>query len=600
MSVLKAFLTHHDIETTVIYWNLLLDRLLPPFERDSDAIHFDLLPYLYLMADAYQDEVKKSKANAMIKAQLPWHDIMNHNSDYLVRTRELLDATVDRTLAPYVHGGPLLFGISCKFEQWISGVVLANSIKARLPQAKIVIGGLRSRDKAEAIMTVCSDFDFAVWGEGEYPLLSLCRAIQNDSEDLSAVPRLVFRQDGSLQPSATDVSRYHDLNSRIFPDYDDYFRCLENSGSKSTPAIFPLESSRGCTWNACHFCVYADGYKTRKKEAGVLTDEIRFLVEKYGARYFAFMDNDIVADDHLRLNRLLDDLISLNQEHPLHFIAEVIAKHFTAATLKKLSQAGFHRIHFGYESLSDRLLTKMHKRTNFSDNVFFVKFAHHYKIKLPSANIISGIIGEQDLDILECIDNLHFLRFYFDRHLFVHTLIPLRVAKHSVFYNMIAAQALPIWNDNIVFDLLPGDMVAGVDRFSLFDFAARPNLLWDAFSRINEFYYDHDYSYHLSLEEHRVIYREYFDGDLLITRSLDELELRLLQAANSVILDLDDLMETLAPVMPAPLDAEAVCEALDRLKDRHLLYFDDGYRSIISVIHADQIEGVSAAGTEFT
>ncbi len=591
LSVLKAFLAQHGVPATVIYWNMLLDRLLPAFDRDTDAIDYTLLPYLYLIADDCGDALTQSKINAFMKARLPLRDKANDNSDYLGGTRRLLEAAVAQALAGQVTDGPLLLGISCKYEQWIPGAVLARCIKSRFPQARVVIGGLRNRDKAEALMQICPQFDFAIWGEGEYPLLALCQALEAPAQDFTAVPRLLFRHEGAVVGSATTQSPCYDLNSRIFPDYDDYFHYRAQAGLTQLPAILPLESSRGCTWNACRFCVYAEGYEQRKKEPAVLQAEMRHLLGKYDTAYFAFMDNDIVANDLVRLETMLDDLIALRQSRNIQLIAEVIPKHFTPALMKKLFQAGLARVHFGYEALSDRLLKKMRKRNNFSDNLFFVKFAHKYKIKLPSANIICGVIGEEDVDVLESIDNLHFLRFYFDRHLFAHNLIPLRVAKHSAFYDMLAPEALIRWDDNPLFHLLPAPMTGGVDRFALFDFAARPGPLWEAFAKLDRFYYDHCYSFTLSLENDAVIYREFFDGELLAAFALGDLEYRILRCTQAEIMDLKELAAALGQDGDMPTEADTVRAALDHLRQKHLVYFNEGHRAIVTVIDMDQIEG---------
>jgi radical SAM superfamily enzyme YgiQ (UPF0313 family) len=596
LSVLKAFLTHHGVPAAVIYWNLLLDRLSLAVDGDTDAIDYTLLPYLYLIAEDRGDAVTQSKINAFMKARLPLRDKANDNSDYLAGTRRLLAAAVADALSDQNTEGPLLFGISCKYEQWIPGVVLARYIKRHFPQARIVIGGLRNRDKAEALLGICPDFDFAIWGEGEYPLLALCQALDAPARDFTAVPRLLYRHDGTVANSTTTQSPYYDLNSRIFPDYDDYFHYRAQAGLDRLPAILPLESSRGCTWNACRFCVYADEYAQRKKDPAVLQAEMHHLLGKYNTSYFAFMDNDIVANDLVRLETMLDDLIALRRSRNVQLIAEVIPKHFTPALMKKLFQAGLARVHFGYEALSDRLLKKMRKRNNFSDNLFFVKFAHKYKIKLPSANIICGAIGEEDVDVLESIDNLHFLRFYFDRDLFVHNLIPLRVAKHSAFYEMLAPEALTRWDDNTLFQLLPAQMISGVDRFALFDFAAKPGPLWEAFAKLNRFYYDHRYSYTLSLENGALAYREFFDGDLLTAFALGDLEYRILRSTQARIMDLKELAEALRQEGDPRAEDDAVRAALDHLRQKHLVYFNDGHRAIVTVIDMDQIEGAPSTG----
>lgn len=596
LSVLKAFLAHHGIATDLIYWNLLLDRLLPAFERDTDATDLALLPYLYLLAADGQDEIAQAKTNALMKARLPLRDKANRNSDYWAGARGQLEAVVKEQLAPYAATDTLLFGIPCKYEQWIPGLVLARLIKASFPQARIVLGGLRNRDKAEALMTIGGDFDFAIWGEGEYPLLALCRALESHAEDFGAVPRLLYRQEGVVQASGTETSAYHDLNSRIFPDYDDYFHYRERTGHTNLPAILPLESSRGCTWNACRFCVYADGYQTRKKEQAALKEELQYLLGKYATPYFAFMDNDIVANDLPRLEQMLDTLIALRQTRDIQLIAEVIPKRFTPALMKKLFRAGLARLHFGYEALTDGLLKKLRKRNNFSDNIFFVKFAHKNKIKLPAANVICGAIGEEDADVLESIDNLHFLRFYFDKDLFVHNPIPLRVAKHSAFYDMLKKEALAKWDEHTVFHLLPARMVEGLDRFSLFDFAGKPGLLWETFARINQFYYDHRYSYTLSIEDRAFIYREFFDGELLTGFGLSALEVRILQLTDGRIMDFKGLLESLGPEAGAAGQEPAVRAALGRLRDHHLIYCNEAGNAIIAVLDMDQMEGVPSCG----
>jgi radical SAM superfamily enzyme YgiQ (UPF0313 family) len=597
LSTLKGFLLHHNIQTTVIYWNMLLDKLLPISGKTTDAIHFDLLPYLYLIAGEYHDDIAKSKANAVLKAQRPIRDILNDNSDYLAKTRDTMDTLVSKEFSKHSRNGPLLFGIPCKYEQWIPGIVLAKYMKEYFPGAKILIGGLRNREKAESILSACDLFDFAIWGEGEYPLLELCRCIDGHMDDFASVPRLVFRKDGSLLPSDTETGRFFDMNSGIFPDYDDYFDYLAASNRKDSPVIFPLESSRGCMWNACRFCVYGEGYENRKKEPAVLKSEINHLLDRYHARYFAFMDNDIVANDPTRLESILDDLIAMRRDNNIEVIAEVVHKKLTTSLLEKFPRAGLGRIHCGYEALSDRLLAKMRKRTNFSDNIFLVKFAHKYGIMLPSANIICGVTGETDYDILESIDNLHFLRFYFDKALFCHNLIPLRLAKHSGFYDMTAKGDLIKWGENTIFHLLPTKMVEGIDRFSLFDFSAPQNFLWGLFSKVNDFYYDHTYSYSVVREDDMIFYREFFDGELVVDLEIKDLACRILYETNSSIMDLRGLLEVLRKY-DAEIDERSVCAALSLLREKHLVYFNDNYGSIVSVIDVDRTCGRPVPGVD--
>lgn len=586
LSILKAFLAHHDVKAGIIYWNLLLEGLLPAFERNTDLIHVDLLPYLYLVAGRHGDAIARAKANAYMKSRLPLHDILNDASDYLAGTEKVLDEAVAGAFARYSGEERLLFGISCKYEQWIPGIVLAGYMKRYFPDSRIVLGGLRDSRKAGSVLKMCSDFDFAIWGEGEYPLLELCRALEAHAADLSSVPRLVFREGGAVRSSDSETGDFFDMNSGIFPDYDDYFACRAASGKTDARAVIPVESSRGCTWNACKFCVYSDGYRTRTKAAGVLLQEIAHLSRKYGTPCFAFMDNDIVANDPGRLGEVLDGLISFKQDHDAEFIAEVIHKDLTATLMEKFPRAGFGRLHFGYESLSERLLKKMRKKTSFSDNIFFVKFARKSGIQLPSANIICGAAGEEDVDILECIDNLHFLRFYYDRDLFRHNIIPLRIANNSDFHRMLTREELARFDRNEIFDLLPDALKTGIDRFTLFDFSAQQSSLWELFSKINDFYYDHLYTYSMAREGERIIYTEFFDSRPVVRLEIGSLGYHILKETNSRVTGPDDLVRSCME-WNAGIGEGLVLAALDLLKAKHLVYFDEAYRSIISVIDTE-------------
>ena len=583
LSILKAHLMKNGIETRVVYWNILLDGILPSFQRSTDTIHFDLLPYLYLIAEEQGDDIARSKVNALVKAELPERDILNDRSDYLGKTRGILDDRIGMELSRYSPKERLLFGISCRYEQWIPGMVLAGYVKRRFADVKVVIGGLGNRDRATAVMKMCGLFDFAIWGEGEYPLLDLIHTLDGGSPGLAAVPRLLFRAGGTIRHSDTETGEFFDMNSGTFADYGDYFDCLAALGKDDRAVILPLESTRGCTWNACRFCVYSDGIRTRKKEPSRVIEEIRHLLDRHRTPYFAFMDNDIAANDHERLEKMLDGLISLREHREINFIAEVIHKGFTREIMEKLPRAGFERIHFGYESLSDNLLAKMKKRTSFSDSIFFVRFARKFGIRLPSANIICGIPSEEDVDILTCMDNLHFLRFYYDREFFRHTIIPLRLAGHSRFHDTIPADELARFNENEIFGLLPKGMTEGIDRFSLFDFSAPQNTLWDAFAKINDFYYNHAYTYTIRHEKGRTIYKEFFDGEPVLELVLGNIASAVLREVNERILDLHTLLSAIRERHPET-DEASVRAALDSLKTRHLVYFGEAYASIISVV----------------
>ena len=57
--------------------------------------------------------------------------------------------------------------------------------------------------------------------------------------------------------------------------------------------ILPFQSSRGCYWGKCSFCDQDFGQNFNVKNVEKLTDEFIELKEKYGIKYFEFIDESV-------------------------------------------------------------------------------------------------------------------------------------------------------------------------------------------------------------------------------------------------------------------------------------------------------------------
>ena len=79
----------------------------------------------------------------------------------------------------------------------------------------------------------------------------------------------------------------------------------------------------------------------------------------------------------------------------------------------------------------------MNKSNNFSNNLFFVKYSLKFEID-PLVNIIIGLINETKDDIQESIDNLHFLRFFYNKKetSLYHDYVTLVISRMSKYYGM--------------------------------------------------------------------------------------------------------------------------------------------------------------------
>lgn len=124
---------------------------------------------------------------------------------------------------------------------------LAPLIRAALPEAHIVYGGVYPRYHWQEVLTDCPEIDVVVRGEGEVTAPRLIAALEAGA-DLATVPGIAFRRDG--QPHATPPApMLRDLDSaRIGWELVDLSRYSYWGGKRAVI----LQFSRGCP----HLCTY--------------------------------------------------------------------------------------------------------------------------------------------------------------------------------------------------------------------------------------------------------------------------------------------------------------------------------------------------------
>ena len=120
------------------------------------------------------------------------------------------------------------------------------------------------------------------------------------------------------------------LGTEYYPDFFDYISKKNEYRIQQAPFLF-IESSRGCHWGKCHFCYLNKGYRHRVKDIVNVRKYVEEAIKKYNIYNFAFLDNDLVANDFSRFNSLLDSLIEIKYKYPDFSIilAEIITKDFT-------------------------------------------------------------------------------------------------------------------------------------------------------------------------------------------------------------------------------------------------------------------------------
>jgi len=559
---------------------------------NSHDVFRNLFPFLADVAVEFNDTSIRKKLVSYLQSLKPFFkttdNFYSNSLDEIQKnTRQLIHTELQKE-----GNEAVLYGISARFYQWIPGRMLAKAIKQLYPTAKIVIGGMSSRDAAIAMLKKNPDFDYAVWGEGEYPLLDLCNHLEYHSVKLEDIPRFVYRVGDEIIANKPMKSTYLDFTDYIFPDISDYFETLAANKIPKESVQILIHSVCGCRWNKCSFCSYSNDKVFRERTAENIFQEIKTCSEKYGINNFYMADNEMVGKDVARFERLLDMLIDFNKDASRDFriFGEIIpSSNISPAIFSKMSKAGFKFLFIGYEAVTDSLLKKMKKENTFSENLYFVKLALKNKIK-PQANIIQELPNETEDDILESINNLHFTRFLF--HVgdieFTHQFITLNLYKGTEYFRKMPDKEKENYESDSFSEFIPDSFISRDERWDFFSYRRNSpvnSTLWYQFMTIEQFYRKNKFTCEVVKEEQGLVFKEYFNNQLIKNLSLmNPLYYDILKETDSCIVSLGDLYYKFSAEYP-DLTENKLKELLNVLKSNYIIYCNDDYSSIISVIN---------------
>jgi radical SAM superfamily enzyme YgiQ (UPF0313 family) len=593
LSILKGFMEANGFKTEVHYWNISLHDFLKEYSNNSALFDNEeflpIFPFLNYIACDCEDDNLRNKITHHYWAIFPF--LINDNTstfvDFFKENATCLEILIKKQLENLHINECLLFGVSAKLFQLIPANVITKIVKSVSPNIKTVIGGIGTKEEAIAIMDNFPWYDFAIWGEGEYPLLGLYESVlSKDWNNLLNVPNLIFRDGTDLKISVSTKKYFLDLNDSILPDYSDFF--IQNNISKNESILIPIEGSRGCHWRKCKFCFLNDGYKYRQKNVNNIIQEIKKNIELYGIKNCLFLDNDIIGNNMDNFVCFLDSLIDLRRTHEDLKIsgAEIITKHINSHVIKKMILAGIHRVQVGYESTSDVLLQKISKKNSFASNLLFIKWAKYYGIGVHGLNVLRGLLEETDENIMEATDNLHFLRFF----KIEQNISGLAIGSSSRYFKEINQNnKLEEWSVNQYADLLPNTYFNEKDRFKLFFYTNKAyNNLWCLFEEINKHYYNNLYEYSIIENMEIISYIEMYNGTVINEIEFNNIvHWNVLKICNDEVKSITEILLELKKNNIDILKDELVAIIID-LKKSFLLFANIDFSEVVSVINTNK------------
>lgn len=592
LSILKTSLVSAGDEVSIIYWNIILQDFTSSFlfSNNNDICRtFWYLPFVNYIAIENNDKTLISTVVQILQSinTLKTKDkLIEHIFHYHKKLFEI----VKSTLSIYNITESFLSGFTLKLDQWFVASIIATIIKNLHPKHHIAGGGIGTKAGAIELLKTHSCFDYALWGEGENNLVGLASYILTGTPYIEAIPNIAYHNKIGKIITSSANQRFQDLSEKSFiPDYSDYFSQIKDI-KHNIDIFIPIEHSRGCHWNRCHFCYLNTGYKFRYKSTYKLYHELTYLIEKYHVFKFAFLDNDLIGNNLEHFEEVLDVFISIREKYPLFTVgsAEIITKNLTYSLIKKMSVAGIIKVQIGYESTSDSLLRKIDKKNTFASNLFFIKFASKFNIGITVLNVIINLLEEEKIDIIESIDNLRFLRFYRHSNNLNHRLVPLSIngmSRYCVTHNTKLDKSH--WSPySELYDLIK-EYLNEPFTWLYFEHCKHfKDSHWIYFERLEYIYSKTKSSYTLIQKNSSIFFSEYSNNIKIsdIVFPVDSIECKILFFCNREIHTFDEISDYLNNT-----DHKLIKDTINNLFHQGIIYANSSFSEIITIIDMDTL-----------
>ncbi len=277
-------------------------------------------------------------------------------------------------------------------NQLVPAFTLAEIIKSRHPDKKIVIGGAILPYMYTAVLNSPELFRYAdcfIFGEGETPLLKWLGHLEK-SIALEQVPNIMYLKDGLVK--TTLEQSIENINSLDTPDYEGTAWGSYFSSQNSISYV----SSRGCYWNKCSFLGLTSNYSQmyRIRDIKLVLEDIGKLVNLWGVRYINFNDEALSPG---RLKQLAEGIRGRNLEFYWTCLCRPDAG-MDRDLFELCYKAGLRIISFGLESVSGTLLQKRNKDFHSSDIPNILRSSHEAGI-WNNIYLIAGFPDETENDI---------------------------------------------------------------------------------------------------------------------------------------------------------------------------------------------------------
>jgi anaerobic magnesium-protoporphyrin IX monomethyl ester cyclase len=254
-------------------------------------------------------------------------------------------------LLPSLADSADIVGVSCISDALPFAILALERFRAKYPSKTILLGGPGPSGVAGEILHHFPFIDIVVVGEGEATIVELMDCLNNGGTgDLQHVNGICFRQGGEVRRTPPR-ERIRDLDALPFPLYEKL--------QMEKYSLINIVFSRGCPYR-CTFCDVAPMWqrKNYRRSIDSITEEIKYLRDKYGKSNFEFTDETFV----LKKRDVLQFCSKLSSEGmDIKWACTGRVNLMSEELLAAMTSSGCQALFFGIESGSDSVLRDIHK-----------------------------------------------------------------------------------------------------------------------------------------------------------------------------------------------------------------------------------------------
>lgn len=287
---------------------------------------------------------------------------------------------------------PDILGLSVMTPHLTALTRLHEKLEKMQSRPLVVLGGSHISTMPLQTMEQYSCVDLGVVGEGENTLCEIVGKLRGGKVKLTGIIGTVYREDGIIH-SAPMRPLIQDLDTVSFPARHLMAPLREHRPTPASIRRLPLGvmmTSRGCPYR-CVFCdraVFGATYRRRSPEN--VLEEIKVLVNQFGAKEIRFFDDDLAIVKNHGL-QIAEGIAGLGFKLP--WTCMISAKNADEQLFRTFKESGCWQVLFGLESGNEEVLKQLKKPTTLEISRRAVGLAKKAGLRVR-ADFLVGTPGE--------------------------------------------------------------------------------------------------------------------------------------------------------------------------------------------------------------